>query len=389
MSAGTVIVGASLAGIRTAYDLRQAGYADPITLIGEEPAKPYDRPPLSKGFLTGKDSTQSISLCADEEVQAHGITLVTGVAARSVDLGRRVVELEGGNAVPYENLVVATGARCIRPPWYRPLAGVHELRTLADAESLRATLARAKSIVIVGAGFIGTEVAATARAMGLEVTMVMRESAPLVTVLGAEVAGAIKALHEGHGVDVRPLSDVSALLGDRTVEGVLLGDGTTIAAEAVLVAVGVAPRTDWLQGTDLYDRKGVATDRHGRAGPHVWAAGDVVQGTKGHWSTAVAHAKTVALDIVGKTPPLAPTTVPDYFWSDQYSHKLQVLGHPDPEAAFSHVSGSLAAMDFVGVYGSEDRITGALLLDRSRSLGRMRQLVGVGASLDACREKVG
>lgn len=388
MSNGAVIVGASLAGVRTALDLRKEGYEGPITLIGDELAKPYDRPPLSKGYLAGEVTSASLSLCLDEDISNNDINLITGVAAEKLNTEQQRVGLSNGDSVGYDRLVVATGASCLRPPWYRPIAGVHELRTVDDAEALRVTLQQVRSLVVVGGGFIGTEVAATARSMGLHVTMVLRESAPLVPVLGDKVAEAISALHKGHGVNIRPHSDVEAFLGEDSVTGIRLSDGTVIAAEAVLVAVGVKPQVEWLEGTDLYHPRGVKTDRYGRAGVNIWAAGDVVQGAKGHWATAISHAKAVALDITGKTPPLKPISVPDYFWSDQYTHKLQVLGSPDPATTLSSVAGKLEEMSFVGVYGQQDRVTGALLIDRAKNLGQMRQLVGLGASLETCQEKV-
>lgn len=386
MADSTVIVGASLAGLRTAQELRKEGYDGAITLLGDEPTAPYDRPPLSKGFLAGKDSAESISLCADDEIKSQGIDLVVGTKAVGLDPERRVVSVATGDSVPFDNLVVATGAGCIRPPWFRPLTGVHELRTLADAQALQHAFQGIRSLVVVGGGFVGTEVAATARALGISVTMVLRESAPLVATLGGEVGAAITALHEANGVHVRPLSEVESLVGDHSVAGVRLADGTVIAADAVLVAVGVRPHVEWLRGTDVYDRRGVRVDRDGRASARVWAAGDVVQNSKGHWAAAVAHARTVAAAIVGK--PASPISVPDYFWSDQYTHKVQVLGHIDPESTLGSVHGSLAAMSFVGAYGSADKISGALLIDQPKHLGRMRQLVALEASVEACRAKV-
>ncbi|MGN5236580.1 MULTISPECIES: FAD-dependent oxidoreductase [unclassified Rhodococcus (in: high G+C Gram-positive bacteria)] len=385
MAESTVIVGASLAGVRTASDLRKEGYNGSITLIGDESEKPYDRPPLSKGFLSGKDSAESISLCSDSDLRDQEIDLVLGTSALSVDTDRRIVTLDSGDSLHYDSLVAATGAGCIRPPWYRQLAGVHELRTLADAEALRKTLLGTGSLVVIGGGFVGTEVAATARALGVSVTMVLRESHLLATALSSEVGSAVTALHERNGVDVRPCSDVEALVGEHAVAGVRLADGTTVSADAVLVAVGVRPHVEWLRSTDMYDRRGVAVSPQGRAGAHLWAAGDVVQNSNGHWAAALAHAKAVARDIVGK--PALPVALPDYFWSDQYTHKLQVLGHTGPESTLTPVHGSLAAMNFVGAFGSADKISGALLIDQPKHLGRMRQLVSAEASVATCRDK--
>lgn len=386
MAESTVIVGASLAGIRTASDLRKEGYDGSITLIGDEPEKPYDRPPLSKGFLSGKDSAESISLCSDSDLSDQGIDLALGTKVQNVDADRRIVTVDSGDALHFDTLVAATGAGCIRPPWFRQLAGVHELRTLADAESLRKSLQDIDSLVVIGGGFVGTEVAATARTLGISVTIVLREAHPLATVLGNRAGAAVTALHERHGVDVRPFSDVEALLGEHSVAGVRLADGTTIAADAVLVAVGVRSQVEWLRGTEVYDPRGVAVSRQGRASAHMWAAGDVVHGSHGHWAAALAHAKAVARDIVGKTA--VPVALPDYFWSDQYTHKLQVLGHADPQSTLNPVHGSLDDMSFVGAYGSADKISGALLIDQPKHLGRMRQLVGQEESVARCRDKL-
>lgn len=388
MTSATVIVGASLAGIRTAQDLRREGYEGAITLVGEEPDGPYDRPPLSKGFLSGHVTADAVTLCDDNEIRSAGVELVLGTAATGVDVDRRIVALAGGETLGYDNLVIATGAGCVRPPWYRPLTGVHELRTLADARSLRSTLATVGSLVVVGGGFVGTEVAATARAMGVAVTMVLREAAPLAPALGDGVGEAVRDLHRGRGVTIRHSSDVEALVGGDVVEGVRLTDGTVVSAEAVLVAVGVRPSVQWLGGTPLYDRRGVEVTPTGRAGAHEWAAGDVVRSSKGHWAAAIAGAKAVAADIVGKTVAAGQLSVPDYFWSDQYTHKVQVLGHVGDGAEVTPLLGTLESMSFVGVYGTDRAVTGALLIDQPRHLGRMRQLVAVGASVETCRAKV-
>ncbi|MCK8673125.1 FAD-dependent oxidoreductase [Rhodococcus sp. HM1] len=388
MASGTVIVGASLAGIRTAQDLRREGYDGPITLVGEEPERPYDRPPLSKGFLSGAVAPQELSLCSDDEIGSAAVELVLGARAVGVDVDRRIVGLADGETIGYDNLVIATGAACIRPPWYREIAGVHELRTLADARALRSTLTAVNSLVVVGGGFVGTEVAATARSMGIDVTMVLREAAPLAPALGDAVAQAVSDLHRGRGVAVHHSSDVAALLGDQAVEGVRLADGTVVAAEAVLVAVGVRPSVQWLAGTPFYDPRGVGVTGSGRAGERVWAAGDVVRSSKGHWAAAIADAKSVAADIAGRSGRSPSIEMPDYFWSDQYSHKVQVLGRVGENATLTPIVGSLESMSFVGVYGTDSAITGALLIDQPRHLGRMRQLVSVGASVATCRAKV-
>lgn len=388
MPDGTVIVGASLAGIRTAQDLRREGYEGRITLIGDEPEAPYDRPPLSKGFLSGTIGEEAVTLASASEISLDGVELVLGTAATGLDTARGRVDLTGGDTIGYDHLVIATGATCVRPPWFRPIAGVHELRTLADARALRDTLGTVSSLVVIGGGFVGTEVAATARSLGVEVTMVLRESAPLAPALGAAVAGAVTDLHRGHGVTIRHSSEVERLLGDTAVEGVRLGDGSVIAGEAVLVAVGVRPSVDWLSSTALHHPRGVEVDPQGRAGADIWAAGDVVRHSKGHWAAAIADAKMIGSGICGKSPAPVALSVPDYFWSDQYTHKVQVLGHADASAPLTPLLGSLGEMSFVGVYGTEHEITGALLIDQPKLLGRMRQLVGRRASLEDCRAKV-
>ncbi|NKY32457.1 oxidoreductase [Nocardia speluncae] len=388
MPAGVVVAGASLAGLRTAFDLRAEGYDGPITLIGDEPALPYDRPPLSKGVLSGEDTEDSLALCTGDEISGHDIDLRIDTRVRRVDLERRTLDLAGRESVPFDDLVIATGARCRRPAWYRPMRGVHELRTLADARTLRETLSGARSLVVVGGGFIGTEVAASARSMGVEVTMLLREPLPLAGVLGLEVGHAVRDLHAAQGVDIRPVIEVTELVGRDAVEGVRLGDGTVIVTEAVLVAVGAVPQVDWLAGSELHDPRGVAVDERGCAGARVWAAGDVVRGAQGHWAKAVAQAKTVAAGIAGKAGTARPVSVPDYFWSDQYHHKFQVLGEIDTTAPFQVLHGALDSMSCVGTFGNPDRITGALLIDQPKNLGRMRRLVGRGASLAECREEV-
>ena len=394
MSAGlaqVVVVGAGLAGLRSVEALRRQGYGGRVVVVGAERERPYDRPPLSKEVLAGKWDGSRTALRKPESYAELGAEWRLGLAATALDLAGRSV-LTGAARVPYDALVIASGAapRRLSAP---PLEGVHVLRTLEDCLAIRRGLDAGARVAVVGAGFIGGEVAATARSRGLEVTLIEALPAPLERQLGAEMGAQVVSLHRDHGVDVRVGVGVEALEGRGRVERVRLADGSAVAADLVVVGIGVAPATGWLEGSGLRVADGVVCDERLRASaPGVFAAGDVARWTHPaygeslrieHWTNATEQADAVAASLLageGPCPPFAP--VP-YFWSDQYDVKLQLAGRARPGDELRIVDGSLAERRFVALYGREGRLTAVLGWNRPRLVMQYRRLLRDGASFEA------
>lgn len=334
-----VIVGAGLAGLRTAEELRRVGHEGDITLVGEETHLPYDRPPLSKAVVRG--DTDDVTLKPAEYYDELRVDLRLGVAATALDVAARAVTLADGTSIDYDHLVIATGLTPRRIPGLPDLDGVHVLRTLEDARGLRAELVAGHTALVVGAGFIGCELAASMRARGLEVVLVEPQPTPLASVLGEQVGALVARLHADEGVDVRTGVGLDSLAGDGRVAGAVLGDGTEVAADLVVVGIGSNPVTGWLDGSGvaLADRAaggGVPADESGRTNdPNVWVVGDVAawrhpggeQRRVEHWSSVGEQAKVLAHTLVVGSAPEAQAQVP-YFWSDQYDIKIQALGEP-------------------------------------------------------------
>ncbi|GGX71567.1 NAD(P)/FAD-dependent oxidoreductase [Streptomyces anandii] len=344
MSAPVVVAGASMAGLRAAEQLRAAGHTGPITLIGDEPHMPYNRPPLSKEVLAGKASFESLAFRPRAAVADVEWRLGTKVV--SADLDRRRVRLDDGGTLSYAALVVATGMRPRRLRCPGPLAGRHTVRTLADARGLRAALTRpGVRVVVVGAGFIGCEVAATAVALGAaEVTVVDPLPLPMAGPLGELLGRALLRRHEARGVRFALGAGVTGFDGDGHVTGVVLDDGTVLPADVVVESVGSVANTEWLDGNGLDLTDGVLTDKHLRAGgrPDVVAVGDVARFPNArydgvprrveHWSiptdTAKHAARVLAAQLGGAEPEPAPFAPLPTFWSDQHDFRLQSFGAP-------------------------------------------------------------
>ncbi|MCB0994984.1 MAG: FAD-dependent oxidoreductase, partial [Acidimicrobiales bacterium] len=299
-----VVVGASLAAIRAADAFRRAGFEGSLTLVGDEPHQPYDRPPLSKDVLAGQRSPSTTRLHDDDKLAELGIEWRLGVRAESLDVDAGRVALADGDQLPFDRLLIATGARPRRLPGTDGVAGVHTLRTLDDCEGLRADLeAGPRRVVVVGAGFIGAEVAATCRGLDLDVTLLEAAPVPLERALGERMGLVCAEVHREHGVDVRLGVGVESLRGTNRVEAVVLADGTVVEADVVLVGIGVTPNTEWLEGSGLTIDNGVVCDATTLAAPGICAAGDVARWPNGrfggevmrveHWDNAVemgAHA---------------------------------------------------------------------------------------------------
>jgi NADPH-dependent 2,4-dienoyl-CoA reductase/sulfur reductase-like enzyme len=380
------IVGASLAGIRAAETLRRDGFDGTITLIGEEPHAPYDRPPLSKQFLAGGWDETRLALIGRDSLDGLGLDLRLGVRATGFDLESRVLTLDDGTAPVVDGLLIATGSTPRTLPGTDGLAGVFTLRTIDDARALRdAFEAAPRRVVVIGAGFIGAEVAATARGRGIDVTMIEALPVPLGRVLGTELGNLMADLHREHDVDLRLGVGVDALEGDGRVARVRLSDGAVIDADVVVVGVGVVPNTAWLEGSGLTIDNGVVCDATTLAAPGVTAAGDVARwynprfdetARVEHWDHAIemgAHAARRLL-VDHDADAVAFEPVP-FFWSDQYDRKIQLAGRARPDDTLEIVTGSLAERRFAAIYGRGGHIVAVLGMNRPRHVMQYRQLI--------------
>lgn len=336
-ASGVVIVGGGLSAARTAEQLRKSGYADPVTIVSDEQHLPYDRPPLSKDVL--HDSGRGIgdvTLKPAVFYADNDIALRLGAAAQSVDTAAKTLTLTDGFVLDYDDLVIATGLEPKRIPTFPDLAGIRVLRSFDEAVALREHAATARRAVIIGAGFIGCEVAASLRKLGVEVVLVEPQPAPLAGVLGERIGELVARLHRAEGVDVRTGVGVAEVLGADAVSGVILTDGSELDADLVVVGIGSRPATDWLVGSGVTLDNGVICDEVGRTSdPHVWALGDVAswrnpdghQVRVEHWSNVADQARVMVPALLGQDVP-ALVVVP-YFWSDQYDVKIQCLGEPE------------------------------------------------------------
>jgi NADPH-dependent 2,4-dienoyl-CoA reductase/sulfur reductase-like enzyme len=337
MTTRVVIIGGGLAAARTAEQLRRAQFDGSITIVGDEVHLPYDRPPLSKEVLRSEvnDSTLKPREFYDEK----NITLRLGSAVRSLDPTNQTITLADGTQLEYDEAVIATGLVPKRIPSFPDVAGIHVLRFVDECMTLRAEAAAARRAVVVGAGFIGCEVAASVRRLGVDVTMVEPQAEPLASVLGEQIGALVARLHRAEGVDVRTGTGVDSVSGHDHVERVALTDGTEVEADLVVVGIGSRPATDWLEGSGVAVDNGVVCDRVGRASvPHVWALGDVAswQDATGHqvrvehWSNVAEQARVLVPSMLGHDLPSNLIVVP-YFWSDQYDIKFQCLGEPEAD----------------------------------------------------------
>lgn len=384
-----VVVGASLAGLRAAETLRQLDVAERVVIVGEELHRPYDRPPLSKKILSGEWEPDRIHLRQPDVFDELDVEWRLGSRAIRLDLDGRRLDLADGNTVEYDGLILATGARPRRLPGHGDFDHVHELRTLDDALRLRREIASGdRRVVVVGAGFIGLEAAATAQALGNDVVVLEGASAPLIRGLGAEMGAAIAGLHRDRGVDLR----VDVRIDELTADGVRLADGEMVPADVIVVGIGVAPVTDWLDGSGLQVRDGIvcdaglnALDEHGIAVAGVFAAGDVARWPNAlfgeemrieHWTNAAeqgAHAATNLAHLAAGAPLEGYAPLP-FFWSDQFDHRIQFLGRSAADDDVQVVAGSPAAGKFLALFGRDGRLHGALGVNAPRWVMSTRPL---------------
>ncbi|MDT0392013.1 NAD(P)/FAD-dependent oxidoreductase [Streptomyces dubilierae] len=375
------IVGASLSGLYAARELRAQGYDGRLVLIGDEPHHPYDRPPLSKDFLTGRADEKQLALTDAEESAELDAEWLLGVPARALDPRGRTVVLDDGRTVSTDGLVIATGARARRLPGDE-LAGVHTLRTLDDARALREELTRGpRRVVVIGGGFIGAETASSCTSLGHHVTVVEAAPLPLVPHLGADMAAVCAALHRRGGVDLVTGTGVAGLRGTVTVSGVELTDGRTLPADIVIVGIGVTPNTSWLAGSTLALRDGVLCDDGCvTALPQVVAVGDVarVGGVRAeHWTSATQQPRVAVTNLLAGRTVATADAVP-YFWSDQYGARIQFAGRRGDGDTVRVTEGELsdgapAEGGFLARYERDGRTTAVLAVDRPRPFMRARR----------------
>ncbi|MFI7136182.1 NAD(P)/FAD-dependent oxidoreductase [Nonomuraea sp. NPDC050153] len=386
------VVGAAAGGLATAEALRRGGYQGVITLVGDEAELPYDRPPLSKQILKGDWELDRLALRGQADIDALDLDLRLGVSATGLDVTTRTLLLADGTALPYDALVVATGVRARRLPGTEGVAGVHTLRTLADALALKARLRAGRRLVIVGAGFLGAEVAAVARGLGVEVTLLEAGPVPLALAVGEQTGRFLSQLHREHGVRLRTGAAVAEVLSaGGEVTGVALADGSVLPADDVLVAIGSVPNTEWLAGSGLTLDGGLVCDQYSAAAPDVYGVGDVASWHNPLFDTAmrVEHrtnageqALTVAHNLLNPDTrrPFAP--VP-YFWSDQYDTRIQAYGYLRDHDEARVLHGDETGRQLLVLYRRGDRLTGVLAMGQPpRVLRAWRGLIAAGATWD-------
>ncbi|MDV9169328.1 FAD-dependent oxidoreductase [Streptomyces sp. W16] len=384
------VVGASLAGLSAARSLRKQGYDGRLVVIGDEPHRPYDRPPLSKEFLAGTLGEADLALESDDEDLRAEWLLGARAVRLQVDGTERVLTLDDGREVRADGVVVATGAVARDLPGTDGLAGVHTLRTLDDARALRDELTLGGRLVVIGGGFIGAEVASTAYALGLDVTVIEAAPTPLAGPLGETMGGIVSALHEAHGVRLLCGVGVKGLSGETRVDAVLLEDGRTVPADIVVVGVGARPCVEWLEGSGVELDNGVKCGADGRTSvAGVVAVGDCASWYDPrvgfhrrveHWTGARERpdAAVAALLSWGAAEPGVPR--PPYFWSDQYGVKIQFAGHAAGADSVTVEEGAPGDRSFLAVYRCGGQPVAVLAMDQPRLFMRWRKQLAATVS---------
>ncbi len=381
---GIVIAGGGLAAQRCAETLRRSGYDGPIKMLCAEAHRPYDRPPLSKELLQGTCTGDALGFRAGDWYDEQDIELSLGTEATSLSLAERRVGLSTGETVRYDRLLIATGSRPRTLPMLDGGANVSVLRTLDDATRLRGVLEQRPHLAIIGAGFIGQEVAATARRLGAEVTMIEAAPTPLYGILGEQLGRWFSQLHIEEGVTVLTDTSVTEVEVNGRVNGLILSDGRRIEPDHIVVGVGAVAEIEWLGDSGLASGGGVHVDPHGRtAAPDVFAAGDAAatydpdEGSHipgSHWEAAGRQAARAAKAMLGLNPGDAPVTS---FWTDQYGIRIQYLGRARL-ADHVELDGDPTTRNFTATFSRAGRPVAALLVDRPRSLPAARKLIEHG-----------
>ena len=390
-----LIVGGGLAAAKTAEALRAAQFRGAITVLGDEPHRPYERPPLSKAYLLGTAERDSVFVHSASWYADHDVDLRLGATTVALDPAGRKVELADGTGIGYDRLVLATGSspRALGVPG-EDLAGVHRLRRLEDSDGIRAAFARAARVVVVGTGWIGLETAAAARAAGAEVTLLGRAALPLLRVLGPELAAVFADLHRDHGVELRNDVAVTAITGRAgVVTGVDLADGTHLDADAVVVGVGAVPNDALARDAGLDVDDGIVVDEHLRTSdPDVFAAGDVANAWNPllqrrirveHWANALNQPVVAAAGILGRD---AVYDRLPYFYSDQYDLGMEYVGYVAPgEYDEVVVRGDRDAREFVAFWLSGGRVLAGMNVNVWDVVDPIRALITSGRTVDVAR----
>jgi 3-phenylpropionate/trans-cinnamate dioxygenase ferredoxin reductase component len=388
-----VIVGAGLAGAKAAETLRAEGFDGRLLLLGEEAERPYERPPLSKAYLRGEADRASLYVHPEGFYAAHDIELRPSTAVRSISSGARQLELATGERLGYQRLLLATGAASRRLPLPgADLDGVHHLRSRRDADALAAAAARAEHVVVVGTGWIGSEAAASIRQLGRQVTLVGPDTAPLVRVLGPEVAGVYRDLHADHGVRLVLETRVAGFRGTGRVEAVVTDDGDTIEGDLVLVGTGAVPRTELAEAAGLPVAGGVLVNEQleavGAAG--VYAAGDVAAAWHPryqrylhveHWANALNQGPAVARNMLGRSVPYARLP---YFYSDQYDLGMEYSGLATTWDRVV-IRGDLAAREFIAFWLKDQRVAAGMSANVWDVTEPVQTLIRSGRPVDPAR----
>lgn len=398
------VIGGSLAGLRAVETLRTDGFSGNITVVNAENSAPYDRPPLSKKFLSGEWEADRIQLRKPSDIDELGATWLNSTHATALNVATRELTLNTSSVLNYDACIIATGGIARELPQQPHAQGIHQLRTLHDAQGLREELQPGKKLVVIGAGFIGLEAAATAVARGCTVTVLEGLPAPLIRGLGENMGTAATAIHATQGVNIRCNVRVQGIETQAgSVAGVRISDATgesVVAADVVLVGIGVAPATQWLEGSGLVVNDGVVCDAHLQAAPGVFAAGDVARWVNGlysdleptmrveHWTTAAeqgAHAARNALAHINNTP-LVPYSAVPFFWSDQFTARIQFLGRSTDAEEIRVVAGSVDEGKFAAAYMRAGRLVGVLGVSMPKVVMPSRKLLEVHTPWHAALE---
>jgi 3-phenylpropionate/trans-cinnamate dioxygenase ferredoxin reductase component len=380
-----VIVGGGLSAARTAEQLRRANYVGSITIVSDEVHLPYDRPPLSKQVL--RSELDDVTLKPRDFYDENNITLLLGSAVKTLDTANQNVMLENGTALEYDEAVIATGLVPRRIPSIPDLRGIHVLRSFDESMALRDEAASARRAVVIGAGFIGCEVAASLRNLGVDVVLVEPQPTPLAAVLGEQIGSLVARLHRSEGVDVRTGVGVESVSGDDRVDKVILSDGAKLDTDLVVIGIGSRPNTEWLEGSGVKVDNGVVCDRVGRtSAPHVWALGDVAswQDATGrqvrveHWSNVAEQARVLVPSLLGQELPANFVVVP-YFWSDQYDVKIQCLGEPEADDIVHLVSDD--GRKFLAYYERDGVVAGVVGGGMPGQVMKSRAKIAAGAPI--------
>ncbi|WP_413542582.1 NAD(P)/FAD-dependent oxidoreductase [Citricoccus nitrophenolicus] len=398
MSPGTVIVGSSIGGVRTAQALRLEGYEGEIVIVGEETELPYDKPPLSKSVLVGTAGEDSIRLLTEEQAEADGIRLLLGHRAVSLDIAENRLKLDGHEPLRYDHLVIATGASPRPSPWGQR-KGMHVLRTLDDVRGLRSDLLQGGTLAVIGAGFIGAEAAATARALGLEVTIIDPLPVPMSRIFNPEIGHWFGDLHRDNGVTTMFGLGVESIGGEQGSFDIKLTNGENVQASTVLVGIGVIPNDAWANSSGLLVDNGIVLNEYCRAvdAPNVYAVGDVARWRHQghgedirieHWTNAVDQAACVAYNITHPDIPRAYMPI-EYVWSDQHDWKIQVVGRVGGDVDSVILGHPRVDGRFVALYTADGTtLRGAAIVNWPKALLACRLGMAKGTTVQELRGKL-